>query len=85
MSGCSLAQRLTRNTQRLGPIPTPSCLGQEAHEDWNTRLNCELIPLAEPGCQRPCWWVRHYLSALSPISQGSERAICILIYNDYPA
>jgi hypothetical protein len=45
MSGCSLAQGLTRNTQRLGPIPTPLCLGQEAQLDWHTRLNYELISL----------------------------------------
>src|SRR5271157_4860906 len=33
---------------------------------------------AEPGHQRHCCWLRHYLSAPSPSRDQSEGAICIL-------
>src|SRR5208337_4381676 len=39
---------------------------------------------AEPGHQRHCWWLRHYLSAPSPDSDQSERATCILYIEIVP-
>src|SRR5271157_4859613 len=39
---------------------------------------------AEPGHQRHCWWLKHYLSAPSPGSDQSEPATCILYIEIVP-
>src|SRR5271157_5383570 len=39
---------------------------------------------AEPGHQRHCWWLKHYLSAPPPGSDQSEPATCILYIEIVP-